>query len=353
MTSLIEVLAQRAAETPERPAILAPSGRSTAYAELHAQVVRLREQLSAAAITADCAVALALPNGPELAVAFLGTMTAAAGAPLAAERPVAEHERDLAAMGASLLVVQHGHDTPARAAAAALGIPLLEIDPETREGVLTADPRPRPSPAAGAAPDDDRVALLLFTSGTTSRPKLVPSSEASLLRSAANVAAVLDLTADDRCLNVMPLFHVHGIVAALLASITTGGSVVCAPGFLASQAWDWIDDAAADLVHRRADHPPGDARREQTPGRSHPDSLDAAVRAVVVGRAPGTGDGRARGCARRTRHRGVRHDRGRAPDREQPAPAGFPQARHGREADRVRGRRARRRRQRAPDGFGG
>ncbi len=241
MTSLIEVLAQRAAATPERPAILTPSGRSTTYAELHAQVVRLRDQLTGAGITSECAVALALPNGPELAVGFLAAMTAAAGAPLAADRPVAEHERDLAAMGASLLVVQAGHDTPARDAAATLGIPRLELDPATREGRFTEDPHPRPGPAAGAAPDDDRVALLLFTSGTTSRPKLVPSSEASLLRSAGNVAAVLALTADDRCLNVMPLFHVHGIVAALLASITTGGSVVCTPGFVASKVWDWID----------------------------------------------------------------------------------------------------------------
>jgi acyl-CoA synthetase (AMP-forming)/AMP-acid ligase II/thioesterase domain-containing protein/acyl carrier protein len=242
MSSLLDMLARRAAEVPSSPAILTPSGRTTSYAGLHARVVEMREQLIAAGISHDHSVAVALPNGPELAMAFLGTMTTAACAPLAADRPVAEHERDLDAMGASLLVVQRGHATPARDAATALGVPLLELVPDTGHGELSAPPRPVSSDAAAAAPSGERVGLLLFTSGTTSRPKLVPLSESGLLRSAGNVAAVLGLTADDRCLNVMPLFHVHGIVAALLGSIAAGGSVVCTPGFVGSQVWRWIDE---------------------------------------------------------------------------------------------------------------
>ena len=288
MTSLIEVLAQRAAETPERPAILAPSGRSTAYAELHAQVVRLREQLSAAAITADCAVALALPNGPELAVAFLGAMTAAAGAPLAAERPVAEHERDLAAMGASLLVVQHGHDTPARAAAAALGIPLLEIDPEHTRGCVDRGSAAPSQPGGGsrARRRPGRAPPLHVGHHEPTEAGAVVGGEPP--SSAANVAAVLDLTADDRCLNVMPLFHIHGLVAALLASLAAGGSVVCTPGFHGAQSAS---------TGSRSSRRPGTPRCRRSTRRcsTRPrrprgtDALDAPVRPVVVGRAAACG----------------------------------------------------------------
>ncbi|HET7737856.1 MAG TPA: AMP-binding protein, partial [Tepidiformaceae bacterium] len=88
---------------------------------------------------------------------------------------------------------------------------------------------PGRGPVSVPRPED--VALVLHTSGTTGRPKRVPLSHANLARSARNVATSLGLTADDRCLNVMPLFHIHGIVAAILATLSSGGSVVCTPGF--------------------------------------------------------------------------------------------------------------------------
>ena len=75
------------------------------------------------------------------------------------------------------------------------------------------------------------AALLLFTSGTTGSPKLVPLTERNLLTSAANVAETLRLEPTDRCLNVMPLFHIHGLVAAFFGSLVAGGSVVCTEGF--------------------------------------------------------------------------------------------------------------------------
>jgi acyl-CoA synthetase (AMP-forming)/AMP-acid ligase II len=81
---------------------------------------------------------------------------------------------------------------------------------------------------------------VLHTSGTTSRPKIVPLTHANLSASARNVAASLELTSDDICLNVMPLFHIHGLVAGLLASLHSGGGVVCAPGFVAPSFFDWV-----------------------------------------------------------------------------------------------------------------
>src|SRR4029079_16321036 len=83
---------------------------------------------------------------------------------------------------------------------------------------------------------------LLHTSGTTARPKLVPLTHRQLAASAGNVAATAGLTPTDRCLNVMPLFHIHGLVAALLASLRAGASVGCTPGFHQLHFFDWVDE---------------------------------------------------------------------------------------------------------------
>jgi acetyltransferase-like isoleucine patch superfamily enzyme len=90
-----------------------------------------------------------------------------------------------------------------------------------------------------AQPDD--VALVLHTSGTTSRPKIVPLTNANICTSGHNVSLTLALTEKDRCLNVMPLFHIHGLIAAVSASLTAGASVVCTPGFDPARFFEWLD----------------------------------------------------------------------------------------------------------------
>jgi acyl-CoA synthetase (AMP-forming)/AMP-acid ligase II len=84
------------------------------------------------------------------------------------------------------------------------------------------------------------VALILHTSGTTSRPKIVPLLQSNVAASAQNIAASLALSPEDRCLNVMPLFHIHGLIAAVSASLGGGGSVWCAPGFDALKFFGWM-----------------------------------------------------------------------------------------------------------------
>jgi acyl-CoA synthetase (AMP-forming)/AMP-acid ligase II len=91
------------------------------------------------------------------------------------------------------------------------------------------------------SPDD--VALILHTSGTTSRPKIVPLLQSNVAASAKNIAPRC-ADADDRCLNVMPLFHIHGLVAAVSVSLSAGGSVWCAPGFDALKFFGWLREAS-------------------------------------------------------------------------------------------------------------
>ena len=90
-------------------------------------------------------------------------------------------------------------------------------------------------------PGADDIALILHTSGTTSRPKMVPLTQANLLASAGNIASTLRLSAADRCLNVMPLFHIHGLVGALLSSVTAGSRVICTAGFDIEQFLPWLE----------------------------------------------------------------------------------------------------------------
>ena len=96
---------------------------------------------------------------------------------------------------------------------------------------------------AASDPTDDDVALILHTSGTTSRPKIVPLLQSNVAASAHNIAASLNLSSGDRCLNVMPLFHIHGLLAAVSASLSVGASIWCAPGFDALRFFGWMRDA--------------------------------------------------------------------------------------------------------------
>src|SRR5205814_9408448 len=96
--------------------------------------------------------------------------------------------------------------------------------------------------AAGFA-EPDEVALILHTSGTTSRPKIVPLTQRNISVSAGNIAATLSFTATDCGLNIMPLFHIHGLMAGTLAPLSTRGRVFCTPGFDAPKFFRWMDEA--------------------------------------------------------------------------------------------------------------
>ncbi|CCH45286.1 peroxisomal-coenzyme A synthetase [Wickerhamomyces ciferrii] len=87
-----------------------------------------------------------------------------------------------------------------------------------------------------AKPDD--VALILHTSGTTGRPKTVPLTQANLSRSMHNIAQTYKLTSDDKSYIVMPLFHVHGLIGALLSTLHTQGTVIIPPKFSAGKFWN-------------------------------------------------------------------------------------------------------------------
>jgi acyl-CoA synthetase (AMP-forming)/AMP-acid ligase II len=121
-----------------------------------------------------------------------------------------------------------------REAATRVGIPCWSMQPDFR-----IDGMPEGGKARNTVPGPDSIALLLQTSGTTGKPKWVPLTHANLLASIDNITATYKLSPDDATLLVMPLFHVHGLVAALLATLYSGGRVILAPRFSASHFVEW------------------------------------------------------------------------------------------------------------------
>src|SRR5439155_12270950 len=87
------------------------------------------------------------------------------------------------------------------------------------------------------------IALTLHTSGTTSRPKIVPLSQRNVSTSARNICATLKLAPEDCGLTIMPLFHIHGLMASLLAPLAAGSRVFCTPGFHALKFFAWMSEA--------------------------------------------------------------------------------------------------------------
>ena len=224
-----------------RTAILGPGRPSLAYGELNGLVAAIGRQLRAAGITRDDRVAFIAPNGPEAATGFLAIAGVCQCAPLNPGYRDSELTFYLNDLRPRLVV--HAGAVPPEAVRSS-GIPAvsMQVDVAAPAGLFSLPGLPAGN---GAVQEDlSAIALLLHTSGTTSRPKLVPLTWRNLRESATNISHTLRLTPGDRCLNVMPLFHIHGLIASVLSSLRAGGSVVCTPGFVAPSFFDWMDEFA-------------------------------------------------------------------------------------------------------------
>ena len=222
-------------------AIGAPGRDWMTYGDLKALAKDVRRALRNAGVGAKDRVAIVLPNGPEMATAFVTVAQSATTAPLNPAYKEEEFAFYLEDLKARAIIVEAGYDGPARKAAERFGLTVIELTATDPAGCFTLSAQ-----GTGAAPDADPtaddVALILHTSGTTSRPKIVPLLQSNVAASAKNIRASLQLTADDCCLNVMPLFHIHGLVAAVSASLAAGASISCAPGFDALKFFGWLEE---------------------------------------------------------------------------------------------------------------
>jgi len=234
----------------EAPALSAPGCKPLSYGGLRSLLAEVEVALWAKGLGREDRIAIVLDNGPEMAAAFLSIASAATAAPLNPAYRAEEFEFYLKDLGARLLVTTAAGDSPAVAVAERLEVPVARVIPRPEPGAgafeLSWGTAPQPHGHTATPPhrhaDPTHVALVLHTSGTTSRPKIVPLSHRNLVTSARNVAETLQLDPNDRGLAIMPLFHIHGLIAALLAPLSAGGEVCCSPGFNVLKFYSWLEE---------------------------------------------------------------------------------------------------------------
>jgi acyl-CoA synthetase (AMP-forming)/AMP-acid ligase II len=258
---------------PGAPAIGAPEGAPPLSRDgLRALARRTVEALNGLGIGRNDRVAIVLANGPEMASAFVAIASGATTAPLNPGYRAEELEFYLTDLEAKALVVDAGATSPAVEVARKLKVPVVELVRERERGagsfsLRPVDPvAPRAAPARPGLAGPDDVALVLHTSGTTSRPKMVPLLHRNVAASARHIVETLALEPGDVCLNIMPLFHIHGLIAATLSSLAAGAQVCCSSGFNALKFFHWLDEVkpswytAVPTMHQailsRASHNP-------------------------------------------------------------------------------------------------
>lgn len=219
----------------------APDRAWLTYGQLRQQAQHVANDLCAFGLRSTDRIAVVLPNGPDMAVAYFTIAQFGPVAPLNPSYRLDEFLFYLKDLNAKAIVLDEAYDGPALVAAKKLGILVVKLHPKAEAGAfeMSCDSSKKSEASQHQSSHRD-IALILHTSGTTSRPKIVPLTQGNIAASAENIASSLALTREDRCLNVMPLFHIHGLVAAISATFQAGGAVWCAPGFDALKFFSWI-----------------------------------------------------------------------------------------------------------------
>ena len=206
------------------------------YGEFKIFNEKISRQLAATNVKNSDRAAIVLPNGPLMASSFLSISSYMSAAPLNPSYKQEEFEFYLDDLKPKFLLVEPNSKSLAVIAAKNLNIPVFEMKISDNQPLGTFELFDKETNYKN--PNDYDEALVLHTSGTTSRPKIVPLSNLNIFTSAVNISKSLKLTADDHCLNIMPLFHIHGLIAVLSASAKVGASVCASNGFNALKFLD-------------------------------------------------------------------------------------------------------------------
>ncbi|MBN0046754.1 long-chain fatty acid--CoA ligase [Streptomyces actuosus] len=228
MANLAEFLVETAQRQPERPALRLGTATLT-YAELDRLSAQAATLLRAEGLRDGDRVALMLPNVPEFVVLYYGILRAGGIVvplnPLLKARETAYHLGDC---GAVLLLEWHAAPGEGSEGADAAGVRCIAVEPEAFAARL-AEQEPQAGTAPAAADD---VAVLLYTSGTTGRPKGAALTHAGLRHNTeVNVAEVQRMTPDDVVVGCLPLFHIFGQTCTMNVAVRSGASLTLVPRF--------------------------------------------------------------------------------------------------------------------------
>ncbi|KAB8621939.1 hypothetical protein FH972_026048 [Carpinus fangiana] len=222
-----------------------PNALTISYKTLSDEILSFQKKLAKLGISAEAAVSIAIPNSYEFIVAFLAaSWQRAIAAPLNPAYKQDEFEFYIDDLSSAVTLVPKGQfadNSAAVRAARKYKAAIAECYWDGKEVVLDVKDHGKLKDNGNkslqeAQPDD--VALVLHTSGTTGRPKAVPLTHRNLTRTMSNIQRTYNLSPQDRTLLVMPLFHVHGLLAAFLAPLGSGGSAIVPPKFSAGEFWE-------------------------------------------------------------------------------------------------------------------
>ena len=199
------------------------------YKDLKSFVNKIASQLAGNGISNKDRAAIVLPNGPFMASSFLTLSSYMSAAPLNPSYKTNEYEFYLKDLNPKIVIVEPNSSNEVVGVAKNLNIPVCEMkikkdDPSGLFNLFDIE-------SEYQLPEENDEGLVLHTSGTTSRPKIVPLTNKNIYSSAENISKSLNLSEVDHCLNIMPLFHIHGLIAILAASIRSGASVCASNGF--------------------------------------------------------------------------------------------------------------------------
>jgi long-chain acyl-CoA synthetase len=275
VTDVADLVTAAAEESPDRLALVEAGGRSLTWAQLDQEVSRVATGLGAAGVVAGLRVMSVLGNRIEFVTTYLGTLRAQAVAvPVNPSSTPGELARMIVDSGSRMVVADGATVSAVREAVALLGRALDgdpeglgEVDPEVMARLtlprvvvvgatllpgersydhLRAD-TPRPTPALQ---DPEKLAALLYTSGTSGRPRAAMLTHRALLANIEQVAAVEPpmMHGDDVVLGVLPLFHVYGLNAVLGGVLRHRAKLVLAERFDPQGTLDLIEDEACSVV---------------------------------------------------------------------------------------------------------
>jgi acyl-CoA synthetase (AMP-forming)/AMP-acid ligase II len=239
LMTILDVLAAQQARRGPAPAILAPGRDPLSYAALYHQIDRIGTILTTMGLGRHSRIALSLADGPEGAVTMLATMIWATAAPLGATLDADTYADLLARLRIDAVMVQDGAQSPLARAASALRVRLVHVSSHAGDaaGVVRLSSAAVRAPAVGVPPKPGDVAVLMQTSGTTARPKIVPVTHAQLMWSARQQP----IDERDRYLAMGSLFSSTGLMSALLVPLMTGASTVIAGAYDGARFVDWLD----------------------------------------------------------------------------------------------------------------
>lgn len=230
--SVAALLERRARETPDAPYLLDAEGRTLSYAEVAAQARGLAGWLAAEGVAPGESVAWAMGNGLESALCLLGALRGgylATAVNLVAGRDIIAYVLEHSDARVVLVSAETEHPIRDALAQSASTVRVVVVE----EALFTSQDAP-PMPDAGTD------GLLMYTSGTTGRPKGVVLTQASLVAGGHNPATAHRLTPKDRALCVLPLYHINGLCVTVMGPLVSGGSVVLPPKFSTPRFWPLI-----------------------------------------------------------------------------------------------------------------